>query len=253
MPVVRVDHNKSSFSYKYSRSSTSPPPHCFNPTHNNISKLTTRAQANSATAIGDSGTTHNMLRAAHAKHLAVTPCKALHVLLPNGASINSTHIGKLPIANSTCHTPVYIFSDDDLQQSLLSFSALCNEHNCEVTLTSTDVFIRQGALLLFHGTKAVTDTLWTIDLDKFTACDTLPAAVCNNVYKTDTNGEFVAFVHASFGSPVLSTFLHAVTMGWLSKYPRLTASMVSANPPHSVATAKGHLNQTRQVKRKHLQ
>jgi hypothetical protein len=47
--------------------------------------------------------------------------------------------------------------------------------------------------------------------------------------------------------------MHAITMGWLSKYPRLTAGMVSANPPHSIATAKGHLNQTRQVKHKQQQ
>ena len=37
-------------------------------------------------------------------------------------------------------------------------------------------------------------------------------------------------------------------MGWLSKYPRLTAAIVSSNPPHAIATAKGHLDQTRQVK-----
>jgi hypothetical protein len=74
--------------------------------------------------------------------------------------------------------------------------------------------------------------------------------MCNNAYKTDTDAEFVAFVHASFGYPTLSTFTHAVRMGWLSKYPRLTAAMVSANPPHAIATAKGHLDQTRQIKRK---
>ena len=208
------------------------------------------ANASHASAIGDSGTTHNLLRASHVKNLVVTPCPDLHVTLPNGASITSTHVGKLPLTSSQCSTPFYVFSDDDLQHSLLSFSALCNEHDCVVTLTRTDVFIRQGTKLLFHGTKSVEDTLWHIDLDDFTSCPTLPSALCNNAYKTDTDAEFVAFVHASFGYPTLSTFINAIRMGWLSKYPRLTAAIVSANPPHAIATAKGHLDQTRQVKKK---
>ena len=174
----------------------------------------------------------------------MTPCSDLKVTLPKGSNITSTHVGKLPIASSKCSSPFYVFSDDDLQHSLLSFSALCNAHDCVVTLTRTDVFIRQGTKLLFHGTKAADDTLWLIDLDDFTSCSAFPSAMCNNAYKTDTDAEFVAFVHASFGYPTLSTFTHAVRMGWLSKYPRLTAAMVSANPPHAIATAKGHLDQT---------
>ena len=204
--------------------------------------------ANQASAIGDSGTTHNLLRASHVKKLAAIPCADLHVTLPNGAVITSTHVGKLPLANSQVSTTFYVFSDDDLQQSLLSFSALCNEHDCVITLTRADVSIRQGSKLLFHGTKSPADTLWHIDLDEFTS--SLPSASCNNAYKADTDTEFVAFVHACFGYPTQSTFLHATRMGWLSEFPRLTAAMVSAHPPHAIATAQGHLDQSRQVKKK---
>jgi hypothetical protein len=101
---------------------------------------------------------------------------------------------------------------------------------------------------LFHGTKLPDDTLWHIDLDDFSSASP-PRATCNNAYKTDTDAEFVAFVHASFGYPTISTFLNAVRKGWLDNYPRLTAPMVSANQPHAIATAKGHLDQTRQVKK----
>ena len=205
------------------------------------------AKSNHAYAIGDSGTTHTLLRASHAKNLATTPCSDLHVELPNGSSITSTHVGKIPIANSQLKSKFYVFTDDDLRQSLLSFSDICNEHDCTITLTRTDVSIRQGTKLLFHGTQEPTDTLWRIDLDELTS--SLSSASCNNAYKTDTDAEFVAFVHASFGSPTLSTFLHAVRKGWLAKYPRLTAAMVSTAPPHAIATAKGHLDQTRQVKK----
>ena len=43
-----------------------------------------------------------------------------------------------------------------------------------------------------------------------------------------------------------STFIHAVRRGYLSPWPRLTSTIVSAHPPHTVATAKGHLNEHRQ-------
>ena len=53
-------------------------------------------------------------------------------------------------------------------------------------------------------------------------------------------------MHASLGSPVYSTFLRAIRAGYLSSWPRLTTSIVLAHPPHTIATAKGHLNQLRQ-------
>ena len=72
----------------------------------------------------------------------------------------------------------------------------------------------------------------------------------NLTIKLDTDAEFVAFVHASFGSPPVATFLAAARAGWLDAYPRLTPSMIAANMPNSVATAKGHLDQTRQRKKR---
>jgi len=62
--------------------------------------------------------------------------------------------------------------------------------------------------------------------------------------------QFVAFVNVSFGYPAFSTFLKAVRKGWLKRFPRLTAHMASVNPLHAIATAKGHLDLTRQVKKK---
>ena len=58
-----------------------------------------------------------------------------------------------------------------------------------------------------------------------------------------SDAAFVSFVHASLGSPVYSTFIHAIRSGYLSSWPRITPALVLAHPPH---TAKGHLNQHRQ-------
>jgi len=53
-------------------------------------------------------------------------------------------------------------------------------------------------------------------------------------------------MHASFGSPVLSTLLRALRKGYLSSIPRFTAALVSKYSPYTVATATGHLDQRRQ-------
>ena len=66
------------------------------------------------------------------------------------------------------------------------------------------------------------------------------------VLKSDTDEAFTRFINRSFGSPVLSTFLLAVRKGFLSAYPRLTPSMVTAYLSLTAATARGHLDQHRQ-------
>lgn len=56
----------------------------------------------------------------------------------------------------------------------------------------------------------------------------------------------MGFIHASMSSPVVSSFIQAVARGYLGNYPRITAKMIAANRPNTLATAKGHLDQTRQ-------
>ena len=63
--------------------------------------------------------------------------------------------------------------------------------------------------------------------------------------KHELNADFVQFTHACFGYPAVSTLLHAARRGWLTTFPRITANMISTNPPNQLATAKGHLDRTR--------
>ena len=111
------------------------------------------ANASHASAIGDSGTTHNLLRASHVKNLVVTPCPDLHVTLPNGASITSTHVGKLPLTSSQCSTPFYVFSDDDLQHSM-SMIVLSHSHElmCSYARARNCCFMALSQLRTHCGT-----------------------------------------------------------------------------------------------------
>ena len=83
-------------------------------------------------------------------------------------------------------------------------------------------------------------------------CLTLPSApvqsqpVANAAMSIPSDSTFVRFAHASLGSPCISSLLRALRAGYLDSFPRLTAQLVVQHPPHTIATAKGHLDQHRQ-------
>jgi len=55
--------------------------------------------------------------------------------------------------------------------------------------------------------------------------------------------ELVAYAHATLFSPALDTLERALRCGHIRNFPGLTAKTLHRHPPHSVATAKGHLDQ----------
>jgi hypothetical protein len=63
-----------------------------------------------------------------------------------------------------------------------------------------------------------------------------------------TAGQLV-FLHAALFSPVPSTLLHAIKRGHLTTWPGLTINNVNRFLHKSIATVKGHLDQTRKNKR----
>jgi hypothetical protein len=60
-----------------------------------------------------------------------------------------------------------------------------------------------------------------------------------------TPAELVAFAHAALFSPALSTLTTALKRGYLPDCLDLIAKLQREHPPQSVATIKGHLDQTR--------
>jgi hypothetical protein len=61
--------------------------------------------------------------------------------------------------------------------------------------------------------------------------------------------DMVAFSHATLFSPPLTTLAAALRKNFLIGFPGLTKETLAKYPPHSMATIKGHLDQSR-VKRK---
>ena len=69
------------------------------------------------------------------------------------------------------------------------------------------------------------------------------------IRKRQTHTDLAEYLHASCYGPVKSTFLKAIKKGFFKTWPRLSEETIRKHLYPQIATAKGHLAQTRQ----HLQ
>lgn len=166
------------------------------------------------------------------------------VSLPNGSTISSLGACSFSLPHIPHPLEAYIFADTELATSLVSISALCNA-GCQATFTATAFSVTHDTNIVLQGPKLPQDSLWHVSLPSTPTSSPSPF-LCNAAAVFGSDKNFVAFAHASMGSPPISTFLRAIRTGYLSTWPRLTPKIVAAHPPHSIATAKGHLTQTRQ-------
>ena len=67
--------------------------------------------------------------------------------------------------------------------------------------------------------------------------------------KRQTHSDIAEYLHTTCYGPVQSTFLKAIEKGFFKSWPALTKKLFTKHLPPVMATAKGHLMQTRQ----HLQ
>ncbi len=164
--------------------------------------------------------------------------KEISVSLPDGSTINSTHIGELPFQFLSMKArQAHIFPK--LQSSLLSVGVLCDD-GCEVKFQSDKVEVRKNNIVLLTGHRD-DNGLWMVQLQKSNSI----THQANQVISHANHAALVQFVFLAMGAPAQSTFLTAVHNGYV-QYPGLTEHMIHKNPPSTTATAKGHLTRTRQ-------
>jgi hypothetical protein len=150
--------------------------------------------------------------------------------------------GKLPLPHTTILLMAFVFNDNDLHSNLFGVSLL-TEHGLSVTYTNDDLQITtptpHGPKTILYGVKETGDNVWRFSLPK-----TRPSAA-HNVIQHKQHAELTLYASATFGSSTFKTFPKALTKGWLSNYPTLTAKILSWNQPHSPATALGHITASR--------
>ena len=160
------------------------------------------------------------------------------VVLPNNTTISS-----VSTTSSSLDVHPYdinVFANSQLHHSLESVATFTNDINGSVTLDKFGATIQnEKGIVINYTPKEPADRIWTFDRDA-----ALPDSA-SAVVRHDLNADFVAYAHTSFNSPPNSTFSHALKCGYLRTYPHLTYDMFQKNMPQSIATAKGHLDQSR--------
>jgi hypothetical protein len=176
---------------------------------------------------------------------------------PNGEMMQSTHIGELdlplrPAALRAHIVPALKYC------SLLSMGAICdagytvdfNANGMRILDDGKGMRILddgKGMHILDDGKCMVTghrrhDTgMWHIELPP------QPVHFANRIGDPKM-AELVAYAHAAMFSPALTSTLEtALTKGFLTNFPGLTAATLRRYPPTSIPMAKGHLDQTRKI------
>lgn len=177
---------------------------------------------------------------------AVTP---IQVSMPDEAIIQSTHTCNLDIPNlPTEATEGHLFPEMG-PVALLSIGKLCDagceaifrEHECTITF--------MGDTILTGTRNQQTDKLWHIDQQQQKPTATQPHKQLANIATTTSSAkpaDLVAFAHAALFSPTIAALRKALKNKHIINFPGLSLTTLNKYPPHSIATAKGHMNQQRQ-------
>jgi len=215
-----------------------------------LSKTTDSAKikAPQTLANADTGTTGHFVAiqdsTAIEEYAPVKAGEGIVVEQPDGSTIRSVGTGYLKWKFLPRKLRlVHIFKD--LTGSLLSIGLLCDA-GFEVTFKKHTVSVNtKDGQLIIEGTRV--NKLWMLDIND----DSEHIHISRENGKTaqmithQTHGELVRYAHMTMGAPANPTFITAISKGYIEP-PGITAEMVRKNMPNSVATAKGHLQLTRQ-------
>jgi hypothetical protein len=195
--------------------------------------------------IGDSGCTGHYLAVRDRNNLDdIKPCttaNTIKVRMPNGALSRSTHTGYLRLPQLPRNACLAYLFEDQQAQPLISLGVLC-DHGMVCTLDAERLVLEKDKQPVMHGWRNHATGMWEIDIS---ARNETQQPVAANVIRNRTDYERMAYYHAMFFSPTMSTFQAAADAGLLDFLPGFTAEKLRKNPIHTMATAKGHLDRTR--------
>jgi hypothetical protein len=153
---------------------------------------------------------------------------------PNGSVMYSTHEAELdmpmlPLAARQVHIVPALHP-----HSLMSIGQLC-DNGCTVEFNSNSVNIQHNGTTVMRGSRTTDTRLWHIDTTPVTN-DTSYNAIIHSAFGAmhESSPEArVAFMHATLGSPALSTLENAIKKNYLISFPSLTVEALRKHPPRS--------------------
>jgi hypothetical protein len=183
------------------------------------------------------------------RHVTTSP---LAIRNPNGSIMCSTHEADVDIPNLAKAARTVHIVPDLASHSPLSIGQLCDA-GCVVEFAAANVTLQHNNSVVLHGHRTPATQLWHVDLPNEAPIAELPSeapiAESNAAVGSATPSELVSFAHASLWSPVLSTLATALDKNYVTNFPGLSSCAFRNHPPHSAATIKGHLDQSRKNQR----
>ena len=181
------------------------------------------------------------------------------VKLPDDSIVRATHSANLNIPGlplTACKA--YLFPE--LKCSLISIGILC-DHGMTAHYDKDNVQIVDNlGQIIIKGSRHQTSKLWMINIsppDQFrntstssTSEESKELGSAGLAVHFENVRDQVLFQHAAFGSPVPSTFIKAITNGFI-KLPGLTAKQVRLHLDVTFPTLAGHMDQQRQRPHNH--
>eukprot|EP00956_Cyclotella_meneghiniana_P042186 scaffold248388_cov50-Cyclotella_meneghiniana.AAC.4 len=171
----------------------------------------------------------------------------LNITLPDGETIQSTHIGNLNLPGlGDAATQAHIVPGL-AHSSLISIKQLC-DNGCHVIFTKKTCKVFRKAELMLEGRRHPATGLWIVPTSTKRVSakpDTqFETHAAHNAWQTSSKAKLIQFLHQCAFSPPASTWIKAINNNQFASWPGLTADAVRKYLPESTATAKGHMKKT---------
>ena len=179
----------------------------------------------------------------------VTPGPNIHITVPNDEALHSNQVTSLPIAPSpppSYATLTHIvpgLMPRLMPHSLISIGQLCDA-GYTATLTAHTATVSHGPDTIVTGHHDPITCLWHVPLDIPKSQSPAQQHFCQSINPGTNIVDRIAYYHACYFSPALSTWCAAIDAGCFTTWPELTSSLVCKYPLPSIAMVYGNLDQT---------
>ena len=188
------------------------------------------------------------------RRVAVDP---ITVTLPDGSTINSTHVGDLDIPELPPEARTAHIFPDLKHHALISIGIFC-DHGCDVHFQNHKVSVLYKGKEILQGPRD-SQGLWRLEIPSDEqkvswahplVRDTPQFRIdlrhsANLVMPSTSVDDAMTWLHGALFSPVPSTLIKAIKNNQLLTWPMLTVKNVKKHLAPSIATAMGHLDQAR--------
>ena len=210
-------------------------------------------------AISDSGATgHFLVEGAPAVNV-VPATNPIHILLPNGKRITSTHTCNLDIPWLPAYMTEAHIVPGLSHSSLISTRKFCDA-GCKVVFDASECRVYYNNSVVLVGDRDPKTKLWRLPINPRTQTNKTEALrhldlhipmhqanihQASNVYTIPVKQNQLKYMHQSFFNAPIPTLLKAVAKGHLKGIPLMKADLITKYLAKSPATSKGRMKRPR--------